>query len=56
MQLELAVLDWIQLHFRCGFLDWLMPFASSLSNHGEVWILLSVLLLLLRRWTSLPAI
>ncbi len=49
MQLELAVLDWIQLHFRCGFLDWLMPFASSLSNHGEVWILLSVLLLLLRR-------
>lgn len=49
MQLELSVLDWIQLHFRCGFLDWLMPFASSLSNHGEVWILLSVLLLLLRR-------
>ena len=36
MQLELAVLDWIQLHLRCELLDWLMPFVSGLSNHGEV--------------------
>ena len=49
MELELAVLDWIQSHLRCGFLDGLMAFASGLSNHGEVWILLAAGLLLLRR-------
>lgn len=49
MELELAILDWIQLHLRCGFLDWLMPFVSGLSNHGEVWILFAALLLLFRR-------
>ena len=49
MELELTILDWIQLHLRCGFLDWLMPFVSGLSNHGEIWILLAAVLLLLRR-------
>ena len=49
MQLELAVLDWIQLHLRCELLDWLMPFVSGLSNHGEVWILFAALFLLIRR-------
>lgn len=47
--MELALLDWIQLHLRCGFLDWLMPFVSGLSNHGEIWILFAAVLLLLRR-------
>ena len=46
---ELAILDWMQLHLRCAFLDWLMPFISSLSNHGEIWILLAAALLLFRR-------
>lgn len=46
---ELAILDWIQLHLRCGFLDWLMPFVSGLSNHGEVWIVFAALLLLLQK-------
>lgn len=46
---ELAVLDWIQIHFRCEFLDWLMPLISRLSNHGEIWILLAALLLLFRK-------
>ena len=44
---ELALLDWIQLHLRCGFLDRLMPFVSGLSNHGEIWILFAALLLFL---------
>ena len=47
--MELALLDWIQLHLRCGFLDWLMPFVSGLSNHGEIWILFAAVLLLFRR-------
>ena len=49
MQLESAVLDWIQLHLRCGLLDRLMPLVSGLSNHGEIWILFAALLLLIRR-------
>lgn len=48
MQLELTILDGIQRYLRGGFLDWLMPFVSGLSNHGEVWILLAAVLLLLR--------
>ncbi len=55
MELELAILDWIQLHLRCGFLDWLMPFVSGLSNHGEVWIVFAALLLLIRRAYGLSA-
>ena len=49
MQLELAVLDWVQSHLRREVLDWLMPFVSGLSDHGEVWILFAALLLLIRR-------
>lgn len=47
--MERALLDWIQLHLRCPFLDWLMPFVSNLSSHGEIWILLAAALLLFRR-------
>ena len=44
--LELLILDWIQEHMRCGALDILMPAVSRLSAHGEIWILLAVVLLL----------
>lgn len=47
--MELALLDWIQLHLRSGILDWLMPFVSGLSNHGEIWILFAAALLLIRK-------
>lgn len=46
---ELAILDWIQAHLRCGFLDAALPFISRLADHGEVWIVLAAVLLLLRR-------
>ena len=45
---ELAVLDWIQAHLRCGLLDTLMPAVSWTANHGEVWVLLAVVLVLIR--------
>jgi undecaprenyl-diphosphatase len=45
---ELAILDWIQLHLRCGFLDAVLPVVSRLTDHGEIWILLAVVLLLIR--------
>jgi len=46
---ELAVLDWIQAHLRCGFLDAVLPWISWTCNHGEIWILLAAVLLLLTR-------
>ena len=46
---ELAILDWIQLHLRCGFLDAAMPAVSFICNHGEVWILLAAILLLIKK-------
>lgn len=45
---ELAILDWIQANLRCGFLDAVMPAISWTANHGEVWILLAAILLLVR--------
>lgn len=47
--LELALLDWIQAHLRCEFLDAVMTFISWTCNHGELWIALALILLCLRR-------
>ena len=46
---ELGILDGIQAHLRCDFLDAVLPWVSWTANHGEVWILLAAVLLLLRR-------
>ncbi len=48
-QVELAVLDWIQTHLRCGFLDAVLPVVTRLCDHGEVWIVLAAALLLQRK-------
>ena len=45
---ELAILDWIQAHLRCGFLDIVLPAISRTADHGELWIILAAVLLLLR--------
>lgn len=45
---ELAILNFIQ-QLRCEPLDAAMRFVSWTGNHGMVWILLAVALLLLRR-------
>ena len=47
--LEFSVLDWIQTTLRCPVLDSFFPAFTSLCNHGELWIALSVLLLLMKR-------
>ena len=44
-ELELPILFWIRENLTCPFLDWLMPAVSFLANHGEIWILLAVVLL-----------
>ncbi len=48
--LELSILDWIQAHLRCGFLDAVMPAVSRVCDHGELWVALAVCLLALRRY------
>ena len=52
---ELAVLDWLQAHLRCDFLDAVMPWISPICDNGENWILLAAVLLLLwkHRWTGM---
>lgn len=49
MGMELAILDWIQVHLRCGALDALAVLFSRICDHGEVWILLAAVLLAFRR-------
>ena len=44
--MELFILDWIQAHLRCGFLDAVLPIISWTANHGEIWILLALALVL----------
>ena len=46
--MELAILNWMQMHLRCEFLDTVMPLVSRLADHGEVWILLAGVLLALK--------
>ena len=46
---ELAILDWIQANIRCEFLDVVLPAISWTCNHGELWILLAVGLVLFRK-------
>lgn len=43
---ELAVLDYISVHFTNDFLDAVLPFLTSLCNHGEIWILMALVFLL----------
>lgn len=43
------MLHWIQAHCRAELLDWLMPVFSVICDHGEVWIVLALALLLVKR-------
>ena len=45
--LEFSILNGIQESCRCAFLDAVLPFLSSLSDHGEIWIALALVLLLI---------
>lgn len=41
---DFSILDFIQAHLRCAFLDVAMPVVSAMGNHGEIWIFAGVLL------------
>lgn len=44
--LDFAILDFIQQHFRCTFLNWFMPLVTKLGDGGIFWICVAVLLLI----------
>ena len=49
-QTEFAILDFIQTHLRCETLDIFFPAVTSLSNHGEIWIVTALVLLAVKRY------
>ena len=44
--MEFAILNGIQEYLRNGVMDILMPLVSLVNDHGEIWIVLAVILLL----------
>ena len=47
--MELAVLDWIQQNMRCEALDVFMAAFTQINDHGELWIIMAVLLLFIKK-------
>ena len=45
---DFMVLDWIQGHLRCAWLDWLMPKITFLGEAGLIWIVIALLFLWLK--------
>ena len=45
-QLDFGILDWVQTHLRCAFLDAVVPAITLLGEFGAVWILLALVLLM----------
>lgn len=48
--LDTSILDFIQTHFRCAFLDFLMPAITHLASAGILWIVVAVVLLCIRKY------
>lgn len=55
MPFEFAILDWMQLHLRGEFLDFLVPRITALGDRGLIWILLAAALLLFPKTRRLGA-
>lgn len=50
LQAEFAVLDFIQNNLRCGFLDFIIPKITRLGDAGILWIILTVIFLLTKKY------
>lgn len=48
-QFDFSILNFIQTHLQCQFLDVVMPFITFLGDVGLVWILISVVLLFFKK-------
>ncbi len=47
LSIDFQILDFIQAHMRCDFLDTAMPFVTKLGDVGLIWIALALTLLLI---------
>ena len=47
---ELKILDYIQEHFKCGFLDWFMPLVTRLGDKGIFWIAVALILIITKKY------
>ena len=48
-QIDFAILNFIQGHFRCEFLDFLFPLITHLGDVGIIWIAIALVLLFFRK-------
>ena len=44
---DLPILDWIQAHLQCGFMDTIMPIITLFGEGGIFWIAWAVILLII---------
>mgnify|MGYP002673968821 FL=1 len=47
---DLPILEWIQAHLQCGFLDKAMPIVTLFGDGGVFWILVAVTLLFFAKY------
>jgi len=48
ISIDFQILDFIQNHMRCAFLDTVMPLVTMLGNGGFIWLFLTCLLLCMK--------
>lgn len=48
--MDFAILDFIQSHIRCEFLDMIMPGITHLGEAGILWIIIAVILLFTKKY------
>lgn len=53
---EFAVLDFIQSNLRCELLDFLMPRITSLGNAGALWIIITIIFLISKKYRKVGAV
>lgn len=47
---DFAILDWIQTHLRCAFLDTVMPVITRLGDAGIFFIVCAAAMLIFKKW------
>lgn len=50
---EISILDFIQNSIRCGALDFLMPKITALGNAGILWIILTIIFLISKKYRKM---
>ena len=48
--IDFKILDFIQEHFSCGFLNFLMPKITFLGNGGMIWITAAIIMIFFKKY------